>query len=308
MNKKQAATNIMLVRPASFLYNTETAVSNAFQNKPALEENVQELALQEFDRFVDILRSKGVHEMVVEDTPLPQKPDAIFPNNWISMHEDGTVILYPMCAGNRRQERREDVLETLREKFEVKAVVDLSEYEKENRFLEGTGSVVFDHIHRVAYACISPRTDKILFLQLCNALKYEPLHFNAVDSTGKEIYHTNVMMCVGNGFAVVCLESIKNADEQEKVLDKLAKTGHEIIDINYYQMHRFAGNMLLVENDIGKNFLVMSKSAHEVLSHADLEKIGKHCEPLPLAISHIESIGGGSARCMMAEIFLPERI
>jgi hypothetical protein len=284
----------------------ETAGSNAFQNVlPEKEEVVKTNVLREFENAVTLLKSKDIDVTVVEDTLEPVKPDAIFPNNWVSFHADGTVVLYPMYAPNRREERRLDVLEMLRKKFQIKNVVDLSKYESEELFLEGTGSIVFDHQNKIAYACISPRTDEQLFIELCNYLHYKPEYFIAVDKKGKQIYHTNVMMCVAEKFVVICLESITDERERKVIVQSFTETNHEVIDITFEQMNHFAGNMLELKNANGKSILVMSKSAHDSLTAKQKARIEKYAETLPLPIETIEKIGGGSARCMIAEVFLP---
>jgi hypothetical protein len=264
-------------------------------------ETVRQKASLEFETFASQLKSHGVDVFVFDDTPSPVKTDAVFPNNWISFHADGTVVLYPMLSANRRLERRADIIESLKDKFEITNIIDLSIYESENLFLEGTGSIVFDHSNKIAYAALSPRTDKELFLDLCEKLNYKPVIFTAHDRRGSEIYHTNVMMCIGEEFAVICLESITDEGERANIFSKLATTGHEIVDITFDQMNSLAGNMLLVRNDL----LVMSQSAFDSLTKTQKRTLEKYCELLPFAIPTIETIGGGSARCMIAEIFLP---
>jgi hypothetical protein len=304
MNVMQNTNTIFLVRPANFGFNEETAASNAFQNKK--EEDAQEIkdiVLREFDSFVLKLKSKGVNVHVFEDTANPIKPDAIFPNNWISLHEDGTLVLYPMQAKNRQLERREDIIDKLKLEFDIKNTIDYSIYEKENRFLEGTGSIVFDHVNKIAYACISPRTDKDLFEQLCATINYKPISFQALDKNKQEIYHTNVMLCVGEKVVVICLESIQNPKEQERVIRSFEKTGHQIVAISFAQMNHFAGNMLELITSEEKSILVLSQTAYSSLSKFQIEQIENHTELFPIPIKTIETIGGGSARCMMAEIF-----
>jgi hypothetical protein len=303
----QSASTVFLVRPVRFSFNEETALSNHFQQ--ALtglgEEAVQAQAFAEFDAAVARLRGKGVQVLVFDDTPEPRKPDAVFPNNWATLHPDGTVLLYPMCAPNRRAERRADILEALRADFTISQVIDLSHYEQDGRFLEGTGSIIFDHLHRVAYAGISPRTDAALFAEVAQRLGYRPVAFHACDEQGQEIYHTNVMMCVGARFAVVCLTSITGVPERAAVVGSLTATGHEIVDISLAQVAHFAGNMLTLQPAAGPELLVMSQSACDALTAAQKETLERYCELLPLAIPTIETIGGGSARCMLAEVFLP---
>jgi hypothetical protein len=301
----QSTNHIMLVKPAHFTFNSETAESNAFQNiLQEKEELIKQRVLNEFENFATLLRSKGVDVMVMEDTPLPHKPDAVFPNNWASFHEDGTVVLYPMYAPNRRLERRQDIIEEIRKNFIVHHVLDLSNYESEHKFLEGTGSIVFDHLHKIAYACLSPRTDKDLFIETCRHLNYHPVYFTAEDANGKQIYHTNVMMCIAEKFVVICLDSISREHERHEVVKSLTDTGHEVVEITFDQMNQFAGNMLELRSDSGKQLLAMSKSSYDALTAFQKKQIEKYCEMLPLPIKTIETIGGGSARCMIAEIFL----
>lgn len=288
--------NILLIRPQNFQYNAETAASNEFQNKVdnGEEKHIKQLALAEFDRFAASLRSKGVSVLVFDDTNEPEKPDAVFPNNWISFHSDGTVVLYPMCAESRRSERRMDIVESLRRDFRIEKIIDLSHFENENRFLEGTGSIVFDHVNKIAYACLSPRTDEKLFTETSQTLGYTPISFRAVDAKNRAIYHTNVMMCIGVGYAVICLESIENAEEKERVIESLEWNGLETIDISVEQMNNFAGNMLTVSGENGKVFLVLSQSAFDSLRTEQISILEKYCELLPIPIPTIEAIGGGS--------------
>lgn len=302
------ANAILLIRPANFGFNRETATSNAFQNNLAISnEELAAKVTEEFDRFVKDLRAKDVEVVVVDDTASPVKPDAIFPNNWISFHPDGQVILYPMHAANRRLERRIDIIEKLREGYFISKVDDLSGHELKNKFLEGTGSIVFDHRNKIAYACISPRTDKLLFEQLCAGLGYRTISFDATDSNGQQIYHTNVMMCIGDGFSVICLDSIADKNEKANVKGSLENSGLEVIDISFMQMNSFAGNMLQIQNRAGKKLLVMSELAFNSLQPDQKQRLTKYTELLPISISTIETIGGGSARCMMAELFLPHK-
>ncbi|PJJ59871.1 citrulline utilization hydrolase CtlX [Hymenobacter chitinivorans] len=306
----QSASTVLLVRPTSFGFNAETAASNHFQQpltqlSPA---QVQQQAFAEFDQAVATLRARGVRVLVEDDTPAPAKPDAVFPNNWGTFHPDGRVLLYPMCAPNRRAERRPDILARLGQQFAVTEIVDLSPHEQQGRFLEGTGSIIFDHEHRRAYAGLSARTDAGLFAEVAARLGYAPVAFHASDAQGQSIYHTNVMLCVGPAFAVICLESITDAAERARVVESLTTTGHEIIAISLAQVTRFAGNMLTVQPTAGPpELLVMSQSAHDALTEEQRRRLSHYCELLPLSIPTIETIGGGSARCMLAEIFLPPR-
>ncbi len=301
----QATNNILLIRPSSFAFNAETAISNAFQIKlNESEEEIKQKKLSEFEAFVQTLTTKGVNVFAIDDTILPEKPDAIFPNNWVSFHADGTVILYPMCAVNRQYERRQDIIDSLKKKFVINNIIDLSKYEIEHKYLEGTGSIIFDHIHKIAYACLSPRTDKSLFIEVCTLLNYRPIYFYAYDKNGLEIYHTNVMMCIAEKFSAICLDTITNQAEKELVVQSLTQTGHQIVDISFEQMSNFAGNMLELKNKNNQSLLALSQSAYNSLTTTQKTEIEKYTELVPLTIKTIETIGGGSARCMIAEIFL----
>lgn len=303
----QTTNSILLIRPANFGFNSETELSNVFQTKSKESENIiQEKALREFDHFSYELEQLGLNVNIIEDTNSPKKPDAIFPNNWITFHSDGTVILYPMHSPNRRIERRADIIDKIKKQYHVSNVLDLSHYESENRFLEGTGSMIFDHRNKIAYACLSPRTDKALFLDVCKTLNYKPISFQSLDENGNEIYHTNVMMCVGEKLCVICLESIKNKTERKHVYNSLTETGHDVIDISFHQMNNFAGNMLELKTDQGKSVLILSQKAFHSLTEDQLSRLKQHSELHPFSIPTIESIGGGSVRCMIAELFLPE--
>lgn len=305
---QQTTSKILLVKPTGFGFNEQTAVSNTFQSRVGASlETIRNSALNEFENFVHGLRKNQIEVLVFEDGDIPEKPDAVFPNNWISMHEDGTVILYPMQAANRRPERSEKLIENIKRNFEVKRILDLSFYENENRFLEGTGSIVFDHENRKAFACLSPRTDLEIVHRLCSELKYDAIVFNAVDQNDVPIYHTNVMMAIAPRFAVICLESIADKDERQLVTTSLKTTGHEIVDISFSQMNSFAGNMLAVQNKEGKPFLIMSQSAFDSLNTNQMTALKAHCTLLPLDVRTIETVEGGSARCMMAEIFLSKK-
>ena len=294
----------MLIRPAHFAFNTQTADSNSFQQHPDDDEtNIAENALNEFDNFAGTLRARGVNVFVFEDTGHPIKPDAIFPNNWLSIHQDGTLVLYPMCAPNRRTERRQDIIDAIKQRFNISNTIDLSHFEDEDIFLEGTGSIVFDHDNRTAYASISPRTNKDLFLNLSEQLGYKPICFHAHDIAGQEVYHTNVIMSVGEHFCVLCTECIDNNNQRELVRGSLTTTGHEIVEISNEQMNSFAGNMLPVNTNNTEPLLILSQTAFDSLTVTQKQTLSKYAELLPIPITTIESIGGGSARCMMAEIF-----
>jgi len=306
---KQYTSNLMMVRPASFQFNYETAVSNAFQKSlDGLTENeIKQKAIEEFDSYVAKLRANKINVTVIQDTLEPAKPDAIFPNNWISMHENGSVFLYPMNTENRRLEIRPEIIEELKTHFVVKEITNLTTSVKDNKFLEGTGSLIFDHLNKIAYACLSPRTDKDLFEQYCTMIGYEAVSFYSADEHENLVYHTNVMLTIGDAFAVICLESIKDKDEQLLVKEKLGNSGHEIIDITFAQMNAFAGNMLQVQNTDDQTFLVISETSFKSLTKEQISQIEKHTNILSVEIPTIETIGGGSARCMLAEIYLEEK-
>ncbi len=300
----QTTSHILMIRPHHFDFNNETAVNNSFQINSG-DRSVPEKALIEFDQLVTTLQSYDIDVTVVQDTAEPYTPDSIFPNNWISFHSDGTICLYPMFAENRRRERKPTVLLQIASKFELTNKVDFTEQEERKRFLEGTGSMVLDRAHKIAYACLSIRTDENVLQQFCDEMGYSPIVFEAVDEKGYPIYHTNVMMCVADQFAVICLESIRNEDEKEKVLQSLLGSGKTIIPISYEQMNHFAGNMLQVENEMGTKYLVMSSQAFKSLSNDQILQINHFNKIIHSDISTIETNGGGSARCMIAEVFLP---
>ena len=304
---KQITNNIMMIEPVSFNYNTETAINNYYQiNNTALsKEEIQQKALKEFKEFVSLLRSKNINVIVFKDTENPKTPDSIFPNNWVSFHIDGEIVLYPMYAKNRRLERRNDIIQKLRDDFIVTKINDFSYYENQELYLEGTGSMILDRENKICYAAISDRTNKNIVNDFCNQLNFKPILFTSnQDVRGKRlaIYHTNVMMCITTNFAIVCLDSIDCNEEKDRVVDILNETKKEIISISEEQTNKFAGNMLEVEGD--KKYLVMSKSAYSCLTENQIKKINKYCEILYSDLSTIEDYGGGSARCMMAEIFL----
>lgn len=300
-----------MIEPVDFRFNTQTAVNNYFQTKPEDDSSAQEKALGEFKAMVAKLREHGVNVIVLQDTLEPHTPDSIFPNNWISFHENKMIALYPMFAKNRRVERREDdVLELLEEKgFEAEEIMDYSSAEEDNIFLEGTGSIILDRVNKIAYACVSDRTDDELFYEFCEDFEYEPVLFEANQTVGNErklIYHTNVMMCVGDEYAVIALSTIDDETEKEFVISKLKNSGKEIIDITEEQMHNFAGNMLQVGGMGNAKYLVMSENAYNSLRQDQIEQIEKFNPIIKVDINTIETLGGGSARCMMAEVFLPK--
>ena len=310
---QQITNTLLMIRPVAFRMNEQTAVNNYYQQAVGDDpEEVQNKALKEFDDFVVKLRKAGVEVIVVEDTLIPNTPDSIFPNNWISFHENGTVGLYPMFAENRRLERREDILDLLEEKgFEIKDVVDYTSAEDEEIFLEGTGSLLLDRVNKKAYCALSPRADEDLFIEFCEDFEYDPVIFHAYQTVnGKRelIYHTNVMMALGEKFAVICLDSIDDKNEKKNVIAHLRKDHKEIIAISEEQVAHFAGNMLQV---IGKNderFTVMSRAAYKSLTAGQIATIEKSSTILYSDLTTIETAGGGSARCMMAEVFLGKSI
>lgn len=293
-----------MIRPVGFGYNAETAVNNAFQVK-STETDIQQKALKEFNDFVNLLVSNGVDVTVVDDTALPHTPDSIFPNNWVSFHSDGTLLVYPMFALNRRAERKEHVLKKVMEKFLVSKQIDMSIYESQNFFLEGTGSMVLDRDNRIAYACLSPRTNEKLLAEFCREMNYTPVVFDAMDGNGQAIYHTNVLMCVADRYVVICLESITDPEQRQLVVETITGSHKKIIAITLHQMQHFAGNMLQVENDKQEKLLVMSSQAYEALTTEQLQELNRYNRILHSPLATIETNGGGSARCMMAEVHLP---
>lgn len=297
----QSTSEVLMIRPVHFGYNAETAVNNYFQQKT--DSTVQEIAVQEFDELVSKLRSNKIIVNVVEDTIEPHTPDSIFPNNWISFHEDNSVTLYPMFAVNRRKERKETVLQFIRDHFNITKINDLSFYEQSGVFLEGTGSMVLDRENKIVYACLSPRTNEDVLDHFCKLYKYSKVVFIAADSKGNLIYHTNVMLCIGSRFAVVCLEAILEEKERIQVIESLVSSGKEIISISLQQLHHFAGNMLELKNADGENILVLSTQAYQSLHQQQIDALEKYATILHSSLNTIETAGGGSARCMLAEIF-----
>lgn len=309
---KQTTNSILMIRPVAFRMNEQTAVNNYYQKvlDGLMPATVNAKAQQEFDTFVEKLRAVGVDVTVVDDTLSPDTPDSIFPNNWISFHENGDVVLYPMFAENRRHERREDVVDILEEKgFQVTEYMDYTSAEDDNIFLEGTGSLLLDRANGKAYCALSPRADEELFIEFCEDFDFAPIIFEAfqtVNGERKLIYHTNVMMCLGETFAVICADCIDDKKERKMVLDNLKEDGKEIILITEDQVNNFAGNMLEVRGANDKRYLVMSAAAHQSLTEKQIEQLEKHAEILSSSLDTIEACGGGSARCMMAEVFLPK--
>lgn len=300
----QTTSHILMIRPVNFTFNAETAVNNAFQSA-ASDASTQGKALLEFEGFVKTLRDNGVDVTVIDDTPEPYTPDSIFPNNWVSFHDEGIVVLYPMFAANRRLERKPEVLRRVEERFRVDATVDLSGYERESLFLEGTGSMVLDRDKRIAYACLSPRTDRQVLEDFCIRMDYQPEVFVAVDGANNPIYHTNVMMCVADRYVVICLDSIPESFQREHVEETILGSGKVIVPITLEQMNHFAGNMLQVQNKEGQPLLVMSSQAYESLRTEQVRELEKYNRIVHAPLTTIETNGGGSARCMMAEIHLP---
>ena len=300
----QTTVHLLMIRPVNFAFNAETAVNNAFQ-AAGNDAGAQEKARQEFDAFVLLLQQNGVDVTVIEDTPEPYTPDSIFPNNWVSFHDDGTVVLYPMFAANRRLERKPAVLEKIAGKFKVGPTIDLTRNEKDGAFLEGTGSMVLDRQNKIAYACFSPRTDFFVLADFCESLAYTAISFDAIDQKGQAIYHTNVMMCVADKYVVICLDAVPSQVEKDEISDSFTASGKEIISLSYEQMNHFAGNMLQVENDKAEKLLVMSSQAFGSLSKGQVEKLSSYNKIIHSPLTTIETNGGGSARCMMAEVHLP---
>ena len=306
----QTTNTILMIRPISFRMNEQTAVNNYFQEELDLKNaEINAKAQKEFDAFVEKLRNVGVKVIVEQDDKLLDTPDSIFPNNWVSFHETGDVALYPMFAENRRKERREEVFDNLeKEGFVFESVVDYTSAEDDGYFLEGTGSIVLDRVNRKAYCALSPRADEELLIEFCEDFEYTPVVFIAnqtVDKKRLPIYHTNVMMCVAETFVVICLDCIDDKHDRKNVLKHLKQDKKEIIEITEAQMGRFAGNMLQVKGYNDKRYLVMSNAAYESLTSVQISKISKHSEILYSDLETIETCGGGSARCMMAEVFLP---
>lgn len=304
--KQQISDTIIMVRPANFGFNEETASSNAFQSKESVldHQQIQLEAIREFDAFVAKLRSAGVQVIVVEDTPDPIKTDAVFPNNWVTFHQNGMVVTYPMLSANRRLERRNDIIEDLGRNFIIRDHIHLEHLEGNNQFLEGTGSMIIDRQNGIVYACRSARTDEKLLRSFCKAMGYYPVLFDAEDENGLPIYHTNVMMALGEKLVVICLDSIKDKKEKNQLLHAFAITGKEVLKISYAQMNAFAGNMLQVKNQAGSTFLVMSEQAYKSLTIHQIAQIEQSTNILFSNLETIEKFGGGSARCMMAEVFL----
>ena len=294
---------ILMVRPFQFYFNQQTAANNFFQSNINIE-NANELAIAEFDAMVKQLRAHQIKVNVIQDTQDPSTPDSIFPNNWVSTHTDGSLCLYPMFAENRRAERKLSVIEFLQANYKIENLLDLTDFEKEGKFLEGTGSMVLDHQNKISYGCLSERLDEAAFTYWCDKMQFKPISFKAMDHKAQPIYHTNVMMCMGNQFVVICLDSIPNELEKQIVLDSFLQTNKEVITISQDQLNHFAGNMLQVFDIVEKPHLIMSEQSYKTLNVAQLKSLEKYNPLLPISIPTIEALGGGSTRCMMAEIYL----
>ncbi|WP_282044255.1 citrulline utilization hydrolase CtlX [Winogradskyella flava] len=308
---RQTTDTILMIRPVSFRMNEQTAVNNYFQEDIDMKNaEINSKAQEEFDAFVDKLRAVGIKVIVEQDDELMDTPDSIFPNNWVSFHNNGDVAKYPMFAENRRKERRDEVFIRLeKEGFKIENIVDYTLAEHEGVFLEGTGSIIMDRANRKAYCALSPRADEDLFIEFCEDFEYTPVIFTAnqtVDGKRLPIYHTNVMMCLAENFTVICLDAIDEKKERKNVVKHLKQDGKEIISITEGQMHQFAGNMLQLRGHNDQRYLVMSEAAHKSLTKDQINRIEKHCPILSSSLDTVETCGGGSARCMMAEVFLPK--
>lgn len=310
---KQTTNTVLMIRPVAFRMNEQTAVNNYYQKvlDTLTPETVNAKAQEEFDRFADVLKQNGINVVVVQDTKEPDTPDSIFPNNWISFHENGDVVLYPMFAENRRLERREDVLDILEERgFIVENVMDYTSAEEDNLFLEGTGSMILDRANKKVYCALSPRAEEELVIQFCEDHDMLPVIFESYQTVNNErklIYHTNVMMCLGETFAVICLDSIDDKSERKNVVKQLKEDGKEIVEITEEQVNNFAGNMLELTNDKGEKLLIMSTQAYNILTPNQVKTLEKHARIIHSSLDIIEACGGGSARCMLAEVFLPKK-
>ena len=314
MKNQQLTDTLLMIRPVKFGYNVETAVNNHYQQflSGLSAEEIQQRARQEFDAFVALLRAHAVNVITVEDTPEKDTPDSIFPNNWISFHDDGTVVTYPMWAPNRRLERREDIIGILQREhgFLITRKIDYSHFENEEKYLEGTGSVVLDRQNRIAYACVSPRTHLNLLEEFCAEFGFRPVAFHASQMTERgfaEIYHTNVMMSIGEDLAIFCGDAVRNKWDRTQVLDVIRQSGKEVVLITEAQCSHFAGNMLQVKSRSGEKLLVMSEQAYRSLTAEQVQQLEQRTALLYSSLATIEFCGGGSARCMMAEVFLPKK-
>jgi hypothetical protein len=308
---QQTTNTILMIRPVNFRMNEQTAVNNYFQEDLGIKNaEINLKAQEEFDTFVEKLRAVGIQVIVESDDELMDTPDSIFPNNWVSFHSNGDVAKYPMFAENRRRERRDEVFIRLEEEgFKIENIIDYTAAELEGLFLEGTGSIVLDRVNRKAYCALSPRADEDLFIEFCEDFEYSPVIFTAnqtVNGKRLAIYHTNVMMCIAENFAVICLDTIDDKKERKNVVKHLKQDGKDIISISEAQMHQFAGNMLQLRGRNDQRYLIMSTSAYESLTPNQIATIEKYCHIISSSLNTIETCGGGSARCMMAEVFLPK--
>jgi len=311
LDMQQTTDTILMIRPVNFRMNEQTAVNNYFQEELDIKNTeINSKAQQEFDVFVEKLRAVGITVIVESDDELMDTPDSVFPNNWVSFHSNGDIAIYPMFAENRRKERREEVFMRLEtEGFKIENIVDYTSAEDEGVFLEGTGSLLLDRVNSKAYCALSPRADEDLFIEFCEDFEYTPVVFTANQTLGGkrlEIYHTNVMMCLAENFAVICLDSIDDKKERKNVVKHLKQDGKEIISITEAQMHQFAGNMLQLRGSNNQRYLIMSQAAYDSLTPQQIKAIEKHCPIISSSLETIETCGGGSARCMMAEVFLPK--
>ena len=303
----QCASSFLMIRPHFFRSNEQTSATNAFQFAISGDAaTIQKAAIEEFNHVVNRLVQNDISVFCIDNIN-PDTPDAVFPNNWLSLHHDGKLVLYPMMASNRQAERSSSIIEKISDQFEIKEVIDLTHFEKEGKYLEGTGSIVFDHQHKIAYAAISPRTDRDVFIYLCDKLGYKFFTFSTTNEQ-QPVYHTNVLLHIGNNYAVVCFDVIEDIKERNDLRRMLAFTGHEIVPITLQQMKSFAGNMMQITNQKGKNFTVLSSQAIKSLHLPQMNVIGENSELLSFDIHTIERTGGGSIRCMMAEIFSPLKI
>lgn len=316
---QQTTHQLLMIRPANFGFNQETATNNAFQqNKnslellkdksidtPATPTSIPALAQLEFDQLVACLLTEGMQVLVVEDNAEPIKPDAVFPNNWLSFHDNGCMLTYPMWSKNRRLERRPDILKQLQELFGFSNIIPLEHWEQQDVFLEGTGSMVLDRVHKICYACTSPRTQEAALDEFCQRMGYQKILFQALDEQGQEIYHTNVMMALGEDFVVIGLDSIPNPQQRQQLLQSFEQTNKTVIPLTWPQLQAFAGNMLQVSNTAGATFLLLSQQARESLNPTQVATLEQHTTLLSSPIPTIETLGGGSVRCMIAEVFLP---
>ncbi|MBX2951095.1 MAG: amidinotransferase [Leadbetterella sp.] len=306
--QEQVTSNLLMIRPVNFAFNRETASSNSFQKQNDINQEALNSSAQEcFDELVAQLRLRDINVHVFDDTAEPYTPDSIFPNNWISTHHSGKVMIYPLEAPNRRAERRQDILDFLKKNYDFHVLLDLTHFEMDGKYLEGTGSIVLDRINRIAYACLSSRTHLEVLKAWQKVIDYELVTFEAFDKAGVPVYHTNVVMSMGDTFCVICLDAITDPDQRLNVKQKLESSGKTIMEITMDQMSAFAGNMLLVKNKKDKNFLVMSDRAYESLTRKQIDTMDYFAEILHTDLGYIETVGGGSARCMIAEIHLPEK-